>query len=92
MKLKLFVVLSVVATLSACVKAPSYPIVPAIEFKSVSSDYLKSGYTDTITFSFTDGDGDISVTPSPGDTCDQFGLKNGDLSCLRMNGFKLFFD
>ena len=90
MKLKLFVVLSVVATLSACVKVPSYPIVPAIEFKSVSSDYLKSGYTDTITFSFTDGDGDIGVTPSSGDTCDQCGLKTGDSSCLRMNGFNVF--
>ena len=90
MKFKLFSVLIAVATLSACVKAPSYPIIPAIEFKSVSSSLIKSGYTDTITFSFTDGDGDIGVTPSSADTCDQCGLKHGDSTCLRMNGFNVF--
>lgn len=90
MNLKLFAVLSVVATLSACVKAPSYPIIPAIEFKSVSSSLIKSGYSDTITFTFTDGDGDIGVTPSAADSCDQCSLKNGDSTCLHLNGFNVF--
>ncbi len=90
MNLKLFVVLLVVATLSACVKAPSYPIIPAIEFKSVSSSLIKSGFSDTITFTFTDGDGDIGVTPSAADSCDQCSLKHGDSTCLHLNGFNVF--
>lgn len=63
---------------------------PAIEFKSVSTEYLKSGSIDTITFTFTDGDGDIGVNPSSADTCNQCGLKTGDSSCLRMGGFNIF--
>ena len=65
-------------TLYSCVKAPSYSIIPHIEFVSVSSSFIPNGKTDTITFSFTDGDGDIAHagsdqnTPLPAccsDTC-----------------------
>ncbi len=80
----------VIASVTACVKAPDYPIAPVIEFKSVSSEFLKSGYIDTITISFTDGDGDLGVSPSPGDTCNQCGLKNGDSTCLKLRGFNVF--
>ncbi len=90
MNLKLFVVLLAVASLSACVKAPSYPIIPAIEFKSVSSSYIKSGLVDTITFTFTDGDGDIGVRQSASDSCDQCSLKRSDSTCLELNGFNVF--
>ncbi len=89
MKVRFIFVFLVIASISACVKAPSYPIEPVIEFKEVSSDYIYSGFSDTLTFTFTDGDGDISVNPSPGDTCNQCAFKNGDSSCLHMQGFNV---
>lgn len=90
MKCRFVILFFVIASISSCVKGPSYPIVPAITFKSVSSELIKSGYADTITFSFTDGDGDIAITPSTADTCDQCGLKHGDSTCLRLGGFNVF--
>ena len=49
--------------LAACTTPPDFPIEPEIEFVSVSKDTMQRGslQTDTtfITFSFTDGDGDI---------------------------------
>lgn len=90
MQLRLFIAFWVMCMVSACVKEPSYPIIPAIEFKSVSSDFIYSGSVDTITFSFTDGDGDIGVRQSDGDSCNPCGLKDGDSSCLRMSGFNVF--
>jgi len=57
--------------LSSCIHAPEYSIIPHIKFVSVSSQYVTSGNLDTITFSFTDGDGDIAPNdnyPSV-DTC-----------------------
>lgn len=90
MKLTLVLTSFLLLCLSACIKAPMYPIVPAIEFVSVSSDTLKSGYADTITFSFTDGDGDIGVNPSAGDTCSQCLFKTGDSACLKLSGFNVF--
>lgn len=77
--------------MAGCVKPPSYPIEPQIEFKSVSSSLIKHGQVDTITFSFTDGDGDIGVIPLPGDTCDLTNsLKSGDSSCFNMSGFNVY--
>lgn len=90
MKMQYVFLFFVLAGISSCIKAPTYPIVPAIEFVSVSSQYLKSGTIDSLVFSFTDGDGDIGVNPSAADTCNQCGLKTGDSSCLRMNGFNVF--
>lgn len=90
MKIRIFFFFLVIVSISACVKAPTYPIIPTIEFKSVSSDLIKSGYTDTLIFSFTDGDGDIGVRPSASDTCDQCSLKHGDSTCLKMSGFNVF--
>lgn len=90
MQIRLIIVFLILASVSACVKAPEYPIVPAIQFKSVTSSSLKSGMLDTLIFSFTDGDGDISVRASDADTCNQCGLKTGDSTCLRMNGFNVF--
>lgn len=90
MKARYLFLFFVIASISACVKAPDYPIVPAIEFKSVSSDFLKSGSIDTIIVTFTDGDGDIGVNPSDDDTCDQCGFKTGDSCTLFMRGFNVF--
>lgn len=90
MNYRFIFLLLILAGLSACIKEPNYPVIPAIEFKSVSSALIKSGSTDTITFSFTDGDGDIGVNASAADSCNQCGLKSGDSSCLKLNGFNVF--
>ncbi len=79
-----------IAALSSCVKEPSYPIEPVIEFKSVSSDYVNAGFADTLTISFTDGDGDIGVNPAGDDSCDLCSFKNGDSTCLRLSSFNVF--
>lgn len=90
MKASVVIICFLLLGFSACIKAPTYPVVPAIEFVSVSSATLKSGYADTITFSFTDGDGDIGVNPSAGDTCSQCLFKTGDSTCLKMGSFNVF--
>ena len=90
MKGKFLILLVFIAALSSCVKEPSYPIEPVIEFKSVSNDYVYAGQADTITITFTDGDGDIGVTPNGNDNCNLCGLREGDSTCLRMSGFNVF--
>ncbi len=90
MKMHFIFLILLISSLSACVKAPSYPIEPHIEFKSVSSSYVYSGKVDTISFSFTDGDGDIGVIRRDGDSCDQCSLQHGDSACLRMQSFNVF--
>lgn len=82
--------LFLILLLSGCVKPPTYPSQPQIEFKSVSSGYVYSGYTDTITISFTDGEGDIGVSSSPDDSCDFCSLKSSDSTCFNMKGFNVF--
>ena len=90
MKIHFLILFFILAGISACVKGPSYPVEPHIEFKSVSSSFLKSGYADTLTVSFTDGDGDIGVLNSSDDSCDQCSFKRGDTSCLFMQSFNVF--
>src|ERR1019366_9344605 len=89
------VFLLAVLALSSCVKSPSYSVIPHITFKSVSSNLVHSGYVDSITFSFTDGDGDIYVnTSDSGQTCaldSLCGVRHGDSSCLRLPDFNIFF-
>lgn len=53
---------------SACLKSPNYPAEPVIQFESISKDFLNQGILGPdpidsfmIVFSFTDGDGDISL-------------------------------
>lgn len=87
---KYFAFLVVVTVISGCVKPPTYPVEPQIEFVSVSSDYVYSGYTDTITISFTDGDGDIGIGTGGDDSCDICGLKTGDSTCLNLSKFNVF--
>lgn len=78
-------------TLWSCVKAPDYPIEPQIAFVSVSSSLVKTGSEDTITFSFTDGDGDIGPRIS-GDTadCACCRLTSNDSSVLHDSYFNIF--
>ncbi|MDO7851991.1 hypothetical protein [Hymenobacter convexus] len=54
-------------SLSGCLSAPDYPVVPAIDFKSVEMTRVKTGTLteiDTLTFSvdFRDGDGDLGLS------------------------------
>lgn len=79
-----------IAGISACVKAPSYPIEPSIEFVSIANGTIKSGGVDTITLSFKDGDGDIGVFAGITDTCDLCAFKTGDSSCLYAQAFNIF--
>lgn len=64
--LKYSPVAALLALLASCASPPEYPIEPHIEFVSLSKDTLRRAFgnnffLDTlyITFSFTDGDGDI---------------------------------
>jgi hypothetical protein len=79
---------------SSCMKAPSYSKIPHIDFMSVSSSYTVNNAVDTITFSFTDGDGDIYTTTSgSGDSCASdslCGVRYGDSSCLKLPDFNIF--
>jgi hypothetical protein len=85
-----FIAIVITCTLYGCVKAPTYPDTPHITFKSVSSTYVKSGDRDTVTISFTDGDGDIGVNSSTGDSSDLCGLKHGDSTALHSPNFDVF--
>jgi len=49
---------------TACVQPPDYPIEPEIEFVSLSKSDIKQNVdTFSLTFSYTDGDGDIGIDP-----------------------------
>ena len=54
--------------LAACATPPDYPTEPIIEYEQLSKDTLRRGsfFNDTtfVTFSFTDGDGDIGSEDS----------------------------
>lgn len=64
-KLLLFLALSTLVLAAACTKAPSYPVEPFIAFKSMSKNSVSQGRAGNapdslnITFTFTDGDGDL---------------------------------
>ena len=53
-----------IVTVNACIKPPEYPIEPAIEWVGMSKDSIRQASivsTDSVrlTFSYTDGDGDL---------------------------------
>ena len=52
----------------SCLKAPEYPIEPIINFVGLTSEVMKQGAFNSdstiITFSFTDGDGDLGDNDS----------------------------
>lgn len=83
-------------SLYSCVKPPSYSNTPQIQFVSVSQPIIANGLSDTLTFSFTDGDGDIGVPSiAPQDTVTNCSdslcaLKNGDSACLHQANFDVF--
>ncbi len=101
MKVRFIFLFFAIASISACVKAPSYPIEPQIEFVSVATTnsiiYLNGGVPvyvpDTITISFTDGDGDISVYDNPADSLlciDPCAYADGDTSCINIASKNVF--
>jgi hypothetical protein len=91
MKNRVFAILIILCSLYSCVHPPKYPPYPVITFLSVSSSYIQSGNVDTITFSFTDGNGQIAVNNTASDTsCNVCGLQHGDSSCLHLQGFNVF--
>ncbi len=68
----------------ACVKPPEYPVVPEIQFLNVSKSAIQQNAdTTNITFSFTDGDGDIGLADNNPNT-------NVTLTDTR-TGFQEFF-
>jgi hypothetical protein len=90
-----FVFVILTCTLFSCIKPPDYSVVPHIDFVSASSSSVINGFSDTITFSFTDGDGDIGIpATNPNDTltnCDSTcALWHGDSSCLKLQNFDVF--
>lgn len=62
-----------VAAFAGCIKPPSYPNEPVIEYVGVNKNTVTQGNairdTLAVRFSFTDGDGDISF---PGDSLDLY--------------------
>lgn len=60
-----FLVFSITLFITACIKPPEYPIEPTIEFVSLDRDTIIQSLinedTVLITFSFTDGDGDLGT-------------------------------
>ncbi len=51
-------------SMASCVKPPEYPIEPRIEFISIENDSVKQNQDQIyslVTFSFTDGDGDLGA-------------------------------
>ena len=90
-----FVVLTF--SLYSCVKPPTYSATPHIEFVSVSATTILNRFSDTISFSFTDGDGDIgvpgtnprdTVTNCTGDSACAF--QHGDSMCLHQAYFDVY--
>ncbi len=65
MKQFIYLVALSLISLTACVTPPEYPIEPVIDFIGLNKNIVNQGAfgTDTliITFSFTDGDGDLGV-------------------------------
>lgn len=63
----------IILTIAACVRPPDYPIEPQIKFTSLSKNTMRQGQLGTedslfVTFSFTDGDGDLGTADSNKDT------------------------
>jgi hypothetical protein len=90
-----FVYIILTCTLFSCIKPPNYPNAPQITFVSVSSPIATNGFSDTITFSYTCGDGligtpatDIADTVSG--CTDNCGIQHGDSTCLKQQAFNVF--
>jgi hypothetical protein len=63
-RLLFFLISFIIMAGTACKKLPTYPDIPALEYKSVTFGEGDLGKTFTLTVSFTDGDGDIGYHES----------------------------
>lgn len=76
----------IAAAWTSCVEPPQYPNEPAIEFVSISTDTIDAVSGELlVTFSFTDGDGDLGFESFSEDSC---GLC--DSSCYSHPTYSLF--
>jgi len=59
-------ILSLIIVSTSCIKREEFPVVPYIEFKDfkVLSDTIQNTRTGILVLTFTDGDGDIGLSPS----------------------------
>lgn len=90
MRGKIFILILLTCCLYSCIKPPSYPTIPHITFISASPAIIQSGSVDSITFSFTDGTGQIGITSTATDSDSLCGLQDGDSSELHSPAHNVF--
>ena len=61
MRKLLAILLPIMLMLCTCVKPPSYPVAPIIDFRSVSADTVVNGQGVYVVVGFQDGDGDLGT-------------------------------
>ena len=87
----LFVVGLLLTFLASCVSEPEYPIEPVIGYVGASKTVVNEFDSLTLTFSFTDGDGDLGKVRSQNSNCSDFCSYEGDTSCFQDPFFACFF-
>lgn len=82
--LKLLVIGLFFAGLSACVKEPNYPLEPEIEYITSSKLLVQEGDSFSITFRFTDGDGNIGFIEGLNSNCSDNNCEyESDSTCFK---------
>lgn len=77
----LFVLGLLLTSLAACVSEPDFPVEPVIEYVSISKTIVNQADTVKLTFSFTDGDGDLGKPLVNNSSCSNFCVYEGDTAC-----------
>lgn len=88
---KLFVLGLLLTFIAACVSEPEYPDEPAISYVSVSKTAVNEFDSLTLTFGFTDGDGDLGKERTSNSNCTDFCSFEGDTACFQDPYFACFF-
>lgn len=73
MKINILLFIVFLTAFTACISPPDYPIEPKITFQNLSKNTMRQGELGTedslfVTFSFTDGDGDLGTPDVDKDT------------------------
>ena len=76
--------------LAACVTEPDYPNEPVVEYIGVSKNQVNEFDSLTLSFSFTDGDGDLGRDKSSSDTCNNQCSYIGPNACINNPNFDCF--
>lgn len=90
MQFKFFILLIITCCLYSCIKPPQYSDIPHIQFVSLTPSTIPQYGNDTITFSFTDGTGQLGVNTSYTDTDSLCALKDGDSAELHSPVHNIF--